>query len=506
VSGRHTAEETLTGIEAVRTVLAVDGLTPEALQEIVAVLSRRFGYTHVSIYLADGTRLRLGASVGYAEPVLELDAGRGVIGRVVRTRRTALVRDVTADPDYVAFDPAVRSEISVPLIVSGEILGVLNVESARNDRPLDERDLVLLESVADRLASSTALGRERRTLAARADMFAGLQAFSLSVTSTLQVEVLWDLVVQGVVKVLPADVVVLTILDRPSGRYLVRGTRGLGPSAVGTEIRPPEGVRGRAIRDRVPIVIDDLPRSVYPPALQGLVEPDRLVAVAVPLIREGAVVGALMVGRTDIARQFSSLELDALGILANQAALAVANVFLHAEVAESAIRDALTGLHNRRYLDTSLERIVAAWVRTPPAARRPLSAVMFDLDHFGRFNAQHGHLVGDTLLRAFASILRRRFRASDLVARFGGEEFVAILEGTTLDDAARIAEEVRVMFRATSLPAAHGEALSCTVSAGCATLESDDATPQALLHAADIGLFSAKRAGRDQVVAVPAAP
>ncbi len=501
----RTAEETLTGIEAVRMVLAVDGLTPEALQEIVAVLARRFGYTHVSIYLAEGTRLRLGASVGYANPVLEIDAARGVIGRVVRTRRTALVRDVSADLDYLAVDPAVRSEISVPLIVGGELLGVLNVESAREDRPLNEQDLVLLEAIADRLASATALGRERRALAARADLLAGLLAFSQSVTSTLQAEVLWDLVVQGVVKVLPADLVALTVLDRPSGRYFLRAVLGLDPSAVGAEIHLGEGVTGRAIRDRVPVVIDDLPRSAYPPAVGGLVESDRLAAVAMPLIREGAVVGALMVGRADVARQFSSLELNALGILANQAALAVANVFLYAEVAESAIRDALTGLHNRRYLDASLERIVAAWVRTPPAARRPLSAVVFDLDHFGRFNKEHGHLVGDAVLRAFGDVLRRRFRASDLVARFGGEEFVAILEGTTLDDAVGIAEEVRLAFRATSVPSAHGEPLSCTVSAGCATLEPDDATPQALVHAADIGLFSAKRAGRDRVVAVPEA-
>lgn len=506
VTERHTAEETLTGIEAVRTVLAVDGMTPESLQEIVAVLSRRFGYTHVSVYLTEGTHLRLGAAAGYADPLFAFDAARGVIGRVLRTRRTAFVPDVTADPDYLAADPAVRSEISVPLIVQGELLGVLNVESAREDRPLDEHDLVLLEAVADRLASATALGRDRRALAARADLLAGLQAFSQSVTSTLQAEVLWDLVVQGVVKVLPADFVALTTLDRSSGRYLLRAVLGLDPSAVGTEIRPGEGVTGRAIRDRVPVVVDDLPRSAYPPAVRGLVESDRLAAVAVPLIREGAVVGALMVARVDVAERFSTLELDALGILRNQAALAVANVFLYAEVAESAIRDALTGLHNRRYLDTSLERIVAAWVRTPPAARHPLSAVMFDLDHFGRFNKEHGHLVGDALLRAFGDILRRRFRASDLVARFGGEEFVAILEGATLDDAVRIVEEVRLAFRATSVPGANGRQLSCTVSAGCATLEGDDATPQALMHAADIGLFSAKRAGRDRVVAVPGEP
>ncbi len=504
VTERRKAEETLAGIEAVRTVLAADGPTAEALQQVVATLSSRFGYTHVSIYLLDGDLLRLGAQVGYTDPVVVFDSATGVVGRVLQTHQTVFLPDVSASPNYLALDPSIRSEICVPLLVHGELLGVLNVESAREDRRLDGQDLALLETMADRLASATALGRERRALAARADLLAGLQAFSQSVTSTLQSEVLWDRLVQGVVEVLPADLVALTVLDRPSGRYLLRAVRGLDPSAVGTEIRLGEGVTGRAIRDRVQVVVEDLPRSTYPAAVRELAKPDRLVAVAVPLIREGVVVGALMVGRADIAERFTALELDALGILGNQAALAIANAFLHADVAESAIRDALTGLHNRRYLDTSLERIVAAWVRTPPATRRPVSAVMFDLDHFGRFNKEHGHLVGDAVLRTFGDVLRRRFRASDLVARFGGEEFVAILEGSTLEDALAIAEDVRLRFRETSVPGADGNLLSCTVSAGCAALEGDDPSAETLLRTADVGLFMAKRAGRDRVVAAPA--
>ena len=83
---------------------------------------------------------------------------------------------------------------------------------------------------------------------------------------------------------------------------------------------------------------------------------------------------------------------------------------------------------------------------------------------------------------------------------------MAILEGTALDDAVRIAEEVRLAFRATSVPGADGQPLSCTVSAGCATLEGEHPRPEDLLHAADVGLFSAKRAGRDRVAAVPEAP
>jgi diguanylate cyclase (GGDEF)-like protein len=99
-------------------------------------------------------------------------------------------------------------------------------------------------------------------------------------------------------------------------------------------------------------------------------------------------------------------------------------------------------------------------------------------------------------------VLLERFRASDLVARYGGEEFVAILEGSTVDDAARAAEDVRRALEATSILGSDGSRLSATVSAGCAGLDSRDPTREALLRAADVGLFMAKRAGRNTVVAV----
>jgi diguanylate cyclase (GGDEF)-like protein len=132
----------------------------------------------------------------------------------------------------------------------------------------------------------------------------------------------------------------------------------------------------------------------------------------------------------------------------------------------------------------------------------PVAAIMFDLDHFGCLNKQHGHQTGDAVLRTFAGILQERFRASDLVARYGGEEFVAILEGSTLEEATRVADEVRRSLEATKLLAPDGSRLRATVSAGCAALDRRDATREALIRAADVGLFMAKRAGRNSVVGV----
>jgi len=258
---------------------------------------------------------------------------------------------------------------------------------------------------------------------------------------------------------------------------------------------------GRAIRDRVTVISGDYGPHAYPESVRGLATTPVRIAAAVPLIRDGAVIGALTIGRVETGGAFAPLEIEGLELLAGHASLALANAFLHAELAALAIRDPLTGLYNRRHFDEALERLVAGHRRHRIGPRQPLAAIMFDLDHFGAFNRDHGHQVGDAVLRTFADILLRRFRAADLVARYGGEEFVAILEDAELEDAQRIAEEVRGALAAVAVADEAGEPLAVTVSAGCAALDETAPSAEGLLRTADVALFMAKRAGRNRVVA-----
>ncbi|MBA2381340.1 MAG: GGDEF domain-containing protein [Chloroflexi bacterium] len=166
---------------------------------------------------------------------------------------------------------------------------------------------------------------------------------------------------------------------------------------------------------------------------------------------------------------------------------------------EHAIRDPLTGLHNRRYFDEAVPRLERSWRRDRAAEPPPVSVILFDLDHFGKINKQHGHQVGDAVLREFGRMLRERFRGNDLVARYGGEEFVAILVGSTSADAVRIAEGIRAEFEALAIDAGTDGPLRVTVSAGCAQV-GDDRSTTAALTLADLWLSQAKRAGRNQVI------
>jgi diguanylate cyclase (GGDEF)-like protein len=444
--------------------------------------------------------VHLTAQRGYIEALASFDPSVGVAGRVMRSGEIAFVPDVSADADYVPGTLTATSLICAPLMVDGRFLGLLNVETV-GTRRLDLTDRSLVGIMATRIAAAVALGQDRQALAARADLFRDIESFGRDVSSSLAVEPLAELIIAATARVVAADTLAMTLLDRSDGRYVIRAARGIPDKVIGREVQSGEGLSGRAIRDRATVIDDALPADQFPRAVHDLDLLPLTHGVGLPLIRDGVVVGALMIGRTTDAAPFTDLELEGLQLLAGSAALAVANAFLHAEVAELAVRDSLTGLYNRRYFDEALDRMLATHGRERLNGWRPLSAIVFDLDRFGVFNKEHGHQVGDRVLKVFAEVLASRFRASDLVARFGGEEFIVVLNGADRDDAMRVADEIRTALAARRIASEDGAELRVTVSAGCAELSAADPSRESLLRTADVALFMAKRAGRDRVVA-----
>jgi diguanylate cyclase (GGDEF)-like protein len=298
-----------------------------------------------------------------------------------------------------------------------------------------------------------------------------------------------------------SDIVALITRDTVLGDFRIASMRGGDQRFVGVRIPEGEGVSGRAMAERRLVVDSHLEKTAFPSTIRGGQFADVMASAAVPLLSDDAVLGALAVFRIDLARPYSQLEQEVLPIIAGHVALAIANAELHAQMADAAIRDPLTGLFNRRYLDAALERLLAARNRLPVSERRPVAAILFDLDHFGNFNKKHGHTVGDSVLRTFASILQNRFRASDIVARFGGEEFLVFLDGASLNEAAKIADDVRRELQVMPIPIEGGGTVHATVSAGCSAVGPQVSSMESLLQVADVGLQMAKRAGRNQIVA-----
>ncbi len=168
---------------------------------------------------------------------------------------------------------------------------------------------------------------------------------------------------------------------------------------------------------------------------------------------------------------------------------------LQADLRDQAIRDAMTGLFNRRFLDDTLERELARAARDGT----PLSVVMLDIDHFKGLNDTYGHKAGDTALAAVGALLRAKSRLGDFACRYGGEEFVIIMPETPLVTALMRAEEWRVALgKLTVFP--QNNVLRLTLSGGIAVFPQHGGTSDALLHAADLALYTAKAAGRDRVL------
>ena len=165
---------------------------------------------------------------------------------------------------------------------------------------------------------------------------------------------------------------------------------------------------------------------------------------------------------------------------------------------EAAVTDPLTGLHNRRYMTSQLEPLVARAVRDG----KPVGALLLDIDHFKKINDSFGHDVGDEVLREFAVRLATNVRAIDLPCRYGGEEFVVVMPETTLEEAGRIAERIRLHVGSSPFRVSNGrEILTVTISIGVAASLGGVDTPEALLKRADEALYEAKQTGRNRVIA-----
>ncbi|MGC2169852.1 MAG: diguanylate cyclase [Candidatus Sulfotelmatobacter sp.] len=219
-----------------------------------------------------------------------------------------------------------------------------------------------------------------------------------------------------------------------------------------------------------------------------------------PILAQGETLGIVHFQATDKAPDLDSSELSFKTTFAGQVGLSIANIRLREALRTQSVRDALTGLYNRRYLEETLEREV----RRAARAAQSLGLLMIDLDHFKAFNDTYGHEAGDAVLRDTGLSLTKGIRAEDFVCRFGGEEFVVVLPTADLDASRARAERLRSKMR--ELTVMHqGKSLGMvTISVGVATFPRHGVSPKELMAAADAALYEAQRGGRDRVVVATA--
>jgi len=187
--------------------------------------------------------------------------------------------------------------------------------------------------------------------------------------------------------------------------------------------------------------------------------------------------------------------MSSMNLVAERIGITLSGISLRDDLQRLSYEDALTGLKNRRYFDQLFMHETAVALRN----NLPLSLMLMDIDHFKHFNDTHGHEAGDMALKAFASILKSRFRGSDIVCRYGGEEFVVILPGSDLAGAKERAEELCESARRESVVFEGNSLGHLTVSIGVANWPESTDAPGQLLKLADEALYRAKASGRDNV-------
>ncbi len=221
-----------------------------------------------------------------------------------------------------------------------------------------------------------------------------------------------------------------------------------------------------------------------------------------PLVRYGRLIGSLNIGSYNPQRFIRGVRTDFLEHFAAVVAICAENSINMERLKRQGLTDTLTSINNRRYFDLRLSEEVKVLRRTG----KPLSCMLLDVDHFKRVNDTYGHQVGDLVLREVAAIIRAQLRGSDVLSRYGGEEFSALLSNTSPEEAQEVAERIRMAIEERVFEIPDFDPFNITISIGVVTLKippnvqiNSKSAGQLLVGHADRVLYDAKAGGRNRV-------
>lgn len=320
-----------------------------------------------------------------------------------------------------------------------------------------------------------------------------LQKLSTKVSSVLEKEELMHLVIKLFGELSGFEKGMLLIKDPENHRFVVQSGLGIRRSDFGNlSFSAEETMAGAAVKERKMIYVENhiadsrVPHhSVH---RRGSEKPLRIVAL--PLLAKGNEIGAVVLEHPLEKETPVRVEEVLLMTLANHAAAALENARLY----EMAVEDGLTKVFVNRYFQFRL----AEEVEHVKRYKSHLSLVLVDLDHFKSINDTYGHQVGDKILIATAQMMKKTFRSSDVVCRYGGDEFAIILPRTGGEEAVPIAERLRHEVEKLDFPIDHKIVLRVTLSVGISSWQ-PPMDREALIKAADHALYAAKTGGRNRV-------
>jgi diguanylate cyclase (GGDEF)-like protein len=501
-------EETETRAAQLAVLQAVSGRLSRAstIEEVGRTLVEETGriieYHNARVYLLEepdqvvpiAFEGRVGAYEDVDFELLRCRLGEGFTGWVAEHGEPLLINDANRDlrgQTIAGTDDVDESMLVVPMRYDGFTVGVITLSKLGLDG-FDADDLRLLLILADHAATAV----ESARLLARSQELARelrrLLDMSGELSESLDPRQVANLMAGHLARAMGVDECAISYWDRPSRRV---ESLGYYPPERLEDMEPyfevagfPETLR---VLERGITVIIDTEDAAADPAEVALLRRDGLRMLAMlPLVAKGQAIGLVeMFSKGEVRWDAQRLELART--MANEAAMALENARLYEDARKLADRDPLTSFYNHRYLH---ERLGEEIVRSQ-RAKRPLSMLMLDLDDFKLVNDTFGHLFGDRVLTWVAELIRSTLRASDIAARYGGDEFALILPETDAADACIAAERILDAFRDHPFVDEQRGSVPMAVSIGVATFPSDGRTATDLIAAADSALYAIKRAG-----------
>jgi diguanylate cyclase (GGDEF)-like protein len=419
---------------------------------------------------------------------------------VVNTAQPLIVSDARQDP-LLRTSPAIPdlnviAYAGIPLVTSeGHVLGSFCAIDF-TPRTWTPEEIGILQDLA--AAVTTEIELRSKLLEHKAALMR-TEVLYQSARSLTAIENLADLlqtVVDDTGAALAANRMALIVLDYATQRieYVVVSGPGSHQVVAVSIGELNAGLTGWVLRTLQPALSPkDAPDPREGPDVQQRRRETGCGAIMVtPLIYRGAVIGTMTAARTMREPDFSPADLELMVAITNQAAIAITNAKLFQQVQHMAMTDGLTNLYNRR----GFFEVGQHFVERVQRLRGGLVALIFDVDHFKTVNDTHGHAVGDQVLMQLAERCQAQLRKMDILGRYGGEEFAALLPDTDFQLALKVAERLRAAVAATPILTQAGP-IAITISIGVARWADDLADLAALLDRADHALYQAKAAGRN---------
>ena len=423
---------------------------------------------------------------------LRVTVGEGITGWVAATGQQLIIDDAVRDPRAVRVpgSPELTEEsmLLAPLRSENRVIGVVVLSRLGIARFSDD-ELRLLGVLADQAAvaieNARLLAQRDRHVAELAALLELSQAGGAASDDRDLAAVMAGKLRQAA----RMDACLISRWDEESGKLLPLGAQGrplIGPErdlSVHRTLR-------RVLLEDEPAWLDPAVDALEPAEVSRLHQLGGAATLLLPLSTAGRVTGLVEFICETPGRRFHDGEIAMLRTMANQVASALENTRLMRKLRDAAETDLVTGVYSHRHLQDRIRQETARAAR----ARSPLSILMVDLDDFKRINDEHGHQAGDRVLRSIAGALRAAVRTSDVVARYGGDEFVVLMPDTANDEAANVASRAGAAVAELAHPMADGTEVHVTCSVGLALHPRDGRSGRELLRAADAKMYTQKRA------------